>query len=423
MGSIESNCRALGVAIIGGGIGGLSAATSLRKAGHQVTIYERADFAGEVGASISCAANGTRWLHEWGVNVPMGRPVILQKLISHDWSTGKVTNVYDLADYKERWGFVYNMFHRVDMHAMLMDSAMSVSHPGTPATLKVNHKCTEIDHAAGVITFENGVRARHDLIVGADGIGSSVRTTLGIIPDRKQSTSHCLHCIIATEDVHRLGLNNFAADEAIEYWGGQGIDKIVFSPCREGELHSYYCFFSTEKSKNPVEGWNSSNTVEELLEPFSTLDPDLLALFKNSTDIKPWRLFVHQPYPHWQKDLTCILGDAAHPMMPDQSQGACTAIEDAAALGIIFSQKYNFTNSPEDVKKGLQTYEAVRKPRASRVQAASARARENITERIGFSSNTNNPNYKVADEKNKLTIEEMNEYDMYKAIETFVSGA
>lgn len=315
------------------------------------------------------------------------------------------------------------MFHRVDMHTMLMDSAMGLSHTGIPATLKVNHKCSSIDHAAGEVSFENGITVKHDLIIGADGIGSTVRTTLGIIPDRKQSTSHCLHCIIATEDVHRLGLNNFAANEAIEYWGGQGIDKIVFSPCREGELHSYYCFFPTEKSKNPGEGWGHSNTVEELLEPFGTLDPDLLALFANSTDIKPWRLFVHQPYPHWQKDLTCIMGDAAHPMMPDQSQGACTAIEDAAALGILFSNKYNFTNSSEDVKRGLQAYEAVRKPRASRVQAASARARENITERIGFSSNVTNPNYKVSDEKNKLTIEEMNEYNMYDAIAKYVGGS
>jgi len=267
------------------------------------------------------------------------------------------------------------------------------------------------------------VQARHDLVIGADGIGSSVRTTLGIIPDRKQSTSHCLHCIIATEDVHRLGLNNFAENEAIEYWGGQDINKIVFSPCRQGELHSYYCFFPIELSKNPGEGWTHSTTVEELLEPFGTLDPDLLALFKNSTDIKPWRLFVHQPYPIWQAGRTCIMGDAAHPMMPDQSQGACTAIEDAAAIGIIFSKKYSFAGSAEDIRKGLEVYEQVRKPRATRVQAASARARENITERIGFSSNTTNPNYKVKDEKNKLTIEEMNEYDLGADIERKVLGS
>jgi len=66
-------------------------------------------------------------------------------------------------------------------------------------------------------------------------------------------------------------------------------------------------------------------------------------------------------------------------MMPDQSQGACMAIEDAAAIGIIFSEKH-FNG---DVKEALQVYEQVRKPRATRVQAAAAKARENINERIG----------------------------------------
>jgi salicylate hydroxylase len=98
------------------------------------------------------------------------------------------------------------------------------------------------------------------------------------------------------------------------------------------------------------------------------------------------------------------MGDAAHPMMPDQSQGACQAIEDSAALGLVFG-KQNFKGN---VKNALEVYEKVRKPRATRVQAASARARLNIMERIGFSSDTKNPVYKVADENQKLTIEEMN---------------
>jgi len=86
------------------------------------------------------------------------------------------------------------------------------------------------------------------------------------------------------------------------------------------------------------------------------------------------------------------------------------AIEDAAALGIIFSPKYGFANTTNDgVSKGLEVYEQVRKPRATRVQAASARARINMAERIGFSCNPmGTETYKVADEKTKLTVEEMN---------------
>lgn len=410
-----SSWKQLDVAVVGGGIGGLATATSLRRAGHKVTIYERAHFAGEVGASISCAANGTKFLEHWGVNIPEGKPVILQDLIWHDWKGGEVTNVYSLKDYEARWGHVYNMFHRVDMHNMLMKSATGEEGEGEPAKLVVDHQCTDVDLESGSITFANGVKAQHDLVIGADGIGSAVRRIIGISPDKKQATSTCYHCIIPTEKVRRLGLHDFSVNNAIEYWGGHGIRKIVFSPCSNGEVFSFYCFFPTAESDHGGEGWNHVATVDQLVAPFADLDPRLVAIFKESSDIKPWRLFNHQPYSHWQKGRACILGDAAHPMMPDQSQGACSAIEDAGALGIIFGKNadYDFTN---DVRAGLSMYETIRKPRATKVQAASARARLNMNERIGFSSNTNNPNYKVADEKQKLTVEEMNEYDMWRHV-------
>lgn len=65
----------LQVAIIGAGLGGLGAAVALRRQGHCVTVYERYDFAGEVGASLSAASNGSRFLEEWGVDVKAAKPV------------------------------------------------------------------------------------------------------------------------------------------------------------------------------------------------------------------------------------------------------------------------------------------------------------------------------------------------------------
>lgn len=140
MGSIDASCwRRLNIGIIGGGIGGMSAAIALRRAGHHVTIYERHDFAGEVGASVSCAANGTRWLYEWDVDIAKGDPVTLKKLINRDWKTGEPVSVYDLDDYEQKWGYLYYMFHRQDMHAMLKDAALSEDGAGRPAKLLVNH--------------------------------------------------------------------------------------------------------------------------------------------------------------------------------------------------------------------------------------------------------------------------------------------
>lgn len=173
----QTGWRQLDIAVVGGGIGGQAAATSLRRQGHRVTIYERADFAGEVGASISCAANGTRWLEEWKVNIELGDPVVLKKLISRDWKTGEPVSVYDLADYKERWGYVslsysrqkmvrwltntiqvYNMFHRQYMHKMLMDSALGEHGEGIPAKLIVNHKVCVVSfsYQAALLSFMHG---------------------------------------------------------------------------------------------------------------------------------------------------------------------------------------------------------------------------------------------------------------------------
>ncbi|KAG8667819.1 hypothetical protein FPOAC2_13019 [Fusarium poae] len=410
------NWKRLSVAVVGGGIGGMSVAIALRRAGHSVTIYERSDFAGEVGASVSCAANGTRWLHEWDVDVAKGDPVVLKKLINRDWKTGEPVSVYDLDDYEKRWGFVYNMFHRQYMHAMLKDTAMSEEGEGEPVKLLVKHKCSSIDIPHGTITFENGVTAKHDLIVGADGIGSVVRGIIGIHPEKKPSDQSCLHCNVTTEEAVKAGLVDYSQNSALEYWGGQEgkWDKIVLSPCNGGKLLSYYCFFPREQGDYTTQAWGSDSLpVEDLLQPYPQLDSQVLGHLAIGKEIQPWRLWVHQPYPYIHKGNVCLLGDAGHPMMPHQSQGACMAIEDAAALGILFSKRY-FNG---DIAQSLSVYEKVRLPRATRVQAAAAKAAYNINERIGFSVNKDVSTYKVENEKEVLTIEEMNTYDMYKDIE------
>ncbi|KAM3436306.1 hypothetical protein NHJ13734_005139 [Beauveria thailandica] len=411
----------LNVGVVGGGIGGMSVGIALRRAGHKVTIYEKHDFVGEVGASVSCAANGTRWLHEWGVDVAKGDPVVLKKLINRDWKTGEPVSVYDLDDYEERWGHVYNMFHRQYMHTMLKDCAMQEEGSGVPVKLVVNHQCDSIDVESGTITFKNGASAQHDLIVGADGIGSAVRGQLGIHPEKRPSESSCLHANVRTEDAVRLGLVDYSQHSALEYWGGQEgkYDKIVLSPCNGGKLLSYYCFFPRERGDYSTQTWGAaeSRPVGELLAPYPELDAQVKAHLAVGTEIQPWRLWVHQPYPHIQKGRACLLGDAGHPMMPHQSQGACMAIEDAAALGIILD-KQHFNG---DISEALAVYQDVRLPRVTRVQAAAAKAAYNINERIGFSENKNCSTYKVEDEKKKLTIDEMNSYEMYKDVDEMLA--
>ncbi|EQL01931.1 salicylate hydroxylase [Ophiocordyceps sinensis CO18] len=387
MGSPEkAGWRRLNVGVIGGGIGGMSAAIALRRAGHAVTVYEKSDFAGEVGASVSGGA---------------GEPVVLKKLINRDWKTGEPVSVYDLEDYEERWGHVYNMFHRQHMHAMLKDCALQDEGEGTPAKLLVNHKLRDVDVDGGKLGFQNGAVARHHLLVGADGIGSAVRAGIGITPEKRPAEQSCLHTNVTTDEAVRAGLVDYSKDSALQYWGGQEgkWDKIVLSPCNDGKLLSYYCFFPRERGDYANQTWaGEDRPVDELLSPYPELDRHVLQHLAMGREIRPWRLWIHDPYP------VCLLGDAGHPMMPHQSQGACMAIEDAAALGIVFSK----TNFDGDVAQALSVYDEVRLPRVTRVQAAAAKAAYNINERIGFSVNKHVPTYKVEDPDKILTIEEMN---------------
>ena len=118
--AISVSPKTLDVAIIGSGLGGLSAAIALRRQGHRVTVYERYDFANEVGASLSVASNGSRFLEQWKVDIPAVKPVILKKLIMHEWESGEVKGEYGLGDYKARFGTVSEISSCNDLDEVLM---------------------------------------------------------------------------------------------------------------------------------------------------------------------------------------------------------------------------------------------------------------------------------------------------------------
>lgn len=406
--------KPLEVVVLGGGLGGLSAALALRRDGHNVKVYERYDYAGEVGASLLCASNGGRWLHDWKVDPYKAKPVILKNLIKRDWKTGEVVGTYPLGDYKEKFGFPYYNFHRVDIHNVLKDYATSEEGEGKPCELILNHKATKVDYNTGLVEFENGESVTADLIVAADGIRSLTKPQLGITPVFRSSDSSCIRVLFDTKKVKELGLKDFANNEAIEFWGDTRF-KIVLSPCSDNDVISCYCFYAANDT-DVKNDWNNEVSLDKLLQSCPGLDPVLVELFtKCGYDIKQWRLYVHDPLPYFYKANAenntgvALMGDAAHAMMPDQSQGAVAAFEDSGALGYIFSNKFNLS-----VDQGLKVYELARKGRVTKIQQASLRARENLNERIGWSSS-------AADIKDKLTIEEVCGYDMKAHIDQLVA--
>lgn len=152
-----------------------------------------------------------------------------------------------------------------------------------------------MDSKTGKIIFKNGVVVQHDLIVGADGIGSVCRPSIGIKVDRKPADQSCLHANVLTEDAIKAGLIDYGKNAALEYWGGQEgkWDKIVLSPCNGSKLLSYYCFFPREVGDYNNQSWGGEDhPVEELLAPFPNLDPQVLAHLKIGKEVQPWRLWI-----------------------------------------------------------------------------------------------------------------------------------
>jgi salicylate hydroxylase len=182
-------------------------------------------------------------------------------------------------------------------------------------------------------------------------------------------------------------------------------------------IHKLTNRFRIDREEPDGDGWDISTTAQQLVGTFPTLDPRIHQLMLSSEDIKIWRLYIHKPYPYWARGRVALLGDAAHPMLPDQTQGHSQAIEDAAALGLIFS-KYYYTRTDQTaddaIAVALKRYERVRMKRATALQDASTKAREDIRERIGWAAEGVKPG--------KLTIEDLCGYDMEEHLAEIVAS-
>lgn len=150
---------------------------------------------------------------------------------------------------------------------------------------------------------------------------------IGITPEFEMSSSCCYRCIIGSDKLRSLGLDDYISNEAIEFWGGFGINKIVMSPCSNGDVVSCYCFYPASHNNIRDDGWSISASPQQLVDTFPDLDPRMKTLMLNAEDIKMWRceigmlnscgscayillVYKHQPYPYWVKGKVCLLGDA-----------------------------------------------------------------------------------------------------------------
>ncbi|MCG7391382.1 FAD-dependent oxidoreductase [Microvirga sp. ACRRW] len=347
----------LSIAIVGAGIGGLTAALNFARQGHSVTLIERRPGFSEVGAGLQLSPNASRILVKLGLGPALRRVATLpDRVVVRGISSGKRIGEVALGPYmQQRYGAPYWVVHRADLQTILLDAVRSEASIRIVTGRKVEEVRDGLDHAELVWTASNGAREslNADVVIGADGIWSKVRQVIG---DTASPTFHGYIAWRATFD-RKNAPPELAGNETGLWLGARG--HVVHYPIFSGHLVNVVAI---EKAKEPVEGWAAPGQPEELLAHYSNAAPALRALLQQPQEWLRWSLFRH-PIKRFAKGRIAILGDAAHPVLPFLAQGAALAIEDAATLGALLP------GENRDVTEALSAYESHRLERVTRIQA------------------------------------------------------
>lgn len=344
----------LSVAVIGGGIGGLSAALALHQAGLDVHVYERARTLSEVGAGIQISPNAARLLDRVGLSddlAAMGvRPLAWHQ---RRWDDGRTLLHAPLGDaVVEAFGFPQYQMHRADLLTALRRRVPE-------ERVHLGHRLVGLAHRGErvVAEFESAPSAEVDVLVGADGIHSAVRELLFGPQEANFTGCAAYRGLVPAERLRHLGL-----EVTSQVWMG---------PHR----HFVHYYVQNERLVNFVavveqdtwlrESWTDEGNLEDALAEYEGWHPQVRAILGSVDATFIWALFDRPPLERWSVGRVTLLGDACHAMLPFMAQGAAQAIEDGATLASCLTQ----VEPPEEA---LRLYESLRLPRTSRIQALSA---------------------------------------------------
>jgi len=344
--------------IIGGGIGGLTAALSLQQAGLRVSVYEQVAELGEVGAGITITPNATHAL-----NYLLGEKFVDQLCnvpasgaIKH-FETGETLIDTERGDIpKQQYGAHYCQVHRADLHNALAAAVRS----NDPDCLHVDSQFTGLEESDSDITaiFANGRTATGDILIGCDGGRSDVRQTLWG-PDEVTFTGY----IAWRGLVPTAGLDpEFLVPDSAAF-AGRGHTFTRYK-VRHGTLYNFVAF--SRRDEWEAESWSERAEIPELLAEFSDFAPEVQAIMQaiSPEQCFKWGLFDRPPLERWTRGRASLLGDAGHPMTPFLAQGAAMAIED----GLILARA---VEAADDWPEALARYENARRERGSFVMLES----------------------------------------------------
>jgi salicylate hydroxylase len=338
------------IAIVGGGIGGLTAAICLLQAGYDVQVYEQTRLLSEVGAGINIGPNASRILFRLGLKEQCDKVAFRSQMFHQRRYDGQTLSRTALGDALEQaFGAPHMIFHRGELHALLAKAV--------PAErVHLAHRCIGFDQDAGGvrITFENGAEAQADIMIGADGIHSAVRRIL-IGPERPRFACRAYRGLIPAEKVPDIPRESSS-------WLGPG-RHLVHYFVSAGRMLNFVGHVEQEAWHS--ESWTEPGRVEDLRAAYAGWHPQIQRIIDAVDETFIWAVIDKPPIKQWTYGRVTLLGDSAHPMIPFMGQGGAQAIEDAAAITACLQK------CGDDVEAALKLYETVRLPRATAVQNGS----------------------------------------------------
>ena len=344
------------VTVLGGGLGGLAAATALARRGAEVTVLEQAGRIAEVGAGIRVSPNGVAVLDALGLGDAARAGAVRNGAVRLvDGTNGRDVIRLDLAGLRAAQTFL--LFHRADLIDLLYKAALAAG-----VTVETCARVTRVDigQAAAFVEVEGQGLRQAPFLIGADGLHSRVRDALEGAIDTARTPRF-------TGMVAWRALVPGPGDMAREtvVWMGPRRHMVSY-PLRGGKLINLVAV--EERADWVEETWANRDDPENLRRAFKGYHRDARELLSKAEKVHIWGLFRHPVAPVWHRGPVAILGDAAHPTLPFLAQGAVMALEDAWVLARCLDEK--------GLVEGPPLYQKLRRSRVERViEAANRNAR------------------------------------------------
>lgn len=366
------------IGIAGAGIGGLTLALACRESGlRNITVYEREGEPQGLGAGVQLSPNATRVLAALGLKAALADVAFYPQAVHfRGYRTSYLIAMRPLGQFSEgRYGAPYYHVHRGDLQQLLLQAAQQ-----RDIDVCTGRTCRGAgqDGNGPWLDFDDGP-ARHDVVIGCDGIRSAVRDSL-FENTAPRFTGH----IAWRGMVRREDLPEDLIPPTATVWLGPHRHFVHYC-VRRGELVNFVGVVDTGSGgqngagapstipppQGDAEPWRERGDPADLAADFAGWHPMVGTLIGAATEVYRWALYDHDPLPGWQRGAITLLGDACHPMLPYLAQGACMAIEDAWVLSRMLER---WEDQPAN---GLAEYERYRRPRTARVQLRSrAQGRE-----------------------------------------------